>query len=121
MANYKKHVAFISLGVLSLLLISTAIFINYNERTENNGNSPNNTPPLRKGCHLQNEQIDKQQTNRGKGCSGGSNKNATINATVANPSPSPDYDPEDTFVEEVKENDDGGGCGCHCSKDDGQH
>lgn len=104
MVNYKKQVTLISLGVLSMLLISTAIFINYNAKNEDRGNNPDNSHN-----HVNpHKNANKEQQSQGKGCSGG---NSTVSASV-DLTP-PDHGGAQEGVEED--------CGCHCSKDNEVH
>jgi hypothetical protein len=102
MVYYKKHVALISLGILSLLLISTTIFIHYNAGNGGKENTPDNSH--------KNGPVHKEQSCKGKECPKGKTSN--------NPSI-----PADTINgqgnEEAKGKRDD--CGCHCSNFDNSH
>jgi hypothetical protein len=102
MVNYKKHVALISLGILSLLLISTTIFIHYNAGKGEKENIPDN--PHKNG------QIHKKPSCKGIECPKGNIPDNTVS-------------PTDTINGQGNDeaNDEKDDCGCHCSDFDNSH
>lgn len=116
MVNYKKHVALISLGVLALLLSSTAIFIQYNKSQGNNG--PNSFSDKHSGNRPNGDQIITRQ--QGKGCCGGVNNNVTANSSINYHPVSSGINFNDESSPKGNENNDNedkkADCGCHCPK-----
>ena len=115
MANYKKHVALISLGVLALLLSSTAIFIQYNKSQGNNGH--NSFSDKHNGNPPNGDQIIAGK--QGKGCCGGVNNNVTANSSINYHPVSSGINFNDESSPRGNENNDDdkkADCGCHCSK-----
>jgi hypothetical protein len=117
MVNYKWHVSLITLGVLALLLTSTAIFIRFDK------SQGNDDPRPFPGGH-DNDQKNRARTSSelhgklDKGCCGENTNNAPVNKAINTKMPKSlyfddNYGPELDAKEERKNEIDE--CGCNCS------
>ena len=117
MVNYKRHVTLITLGILALLLTSTAIFIRFDK--SQGSNDPRPSP----GGHKDNQKdragtSPKLHGKQDKGCCGENTYNAPVNKAVNN-NTSNSFNFVNDYASELdakgdKENE-MGECGCKCS------